>query len=90
MVATVLFTTFYFQSASKRWFVFGVDNQRQPYLEYYENEAAVFTSQPINTVLLFNCRHITRDFVVPKYSHVFTLTLVDRLLSLIAPSRYTT
>ena len=75
------------QKPERRWFVFGIMCQQDPYLEYYVNEDCIFSSPPINIVFLDSCKLVTRNQKTNNYSNVFTLVLRERQLSLMAQSR---
>lgn len=68
--------------------MFGVVNYSDPYLEYYEDEDAVFQNYPINIIFLDNIIRVVRDQKTARYKNVFTLILRDRELSLVAQTRY--
>ena len=82
-----IYSCMLFQSPSRRWFVFGINSNRESYLEYYDSEDNMFTSPPINTISLATCRHVTRDIIIRQHAFAFSLTLSDRVLSLVAQNR---
>ena len=42
---------------------------------------------PINTIPLATCRNVIRDVIIHKHAFAFSLTLSDRVLSLVAQNR---
>ena len=79
----ILFT----QAAKRRYFVFGLLENSQLYLEYYINQEAVGKLNPIKVLSLSTCKHVACSLPVGKHTHVLTLVLEERVLNLVADDR---
>lgn len=78
-----------FKKPERRWFIFGVMSNTEPYLEYFDSEESIFTGSPLGAYYLDTCRNVIKGQRTTRYSHVFSLVLGTRQLSLIAPNRET-
>ncbi len=75
------------QVPRRRWFVFGIINGTDPYLEYYESEDLIFTNNPINMFFLDKCRKVEKHAEKGRHQNVVSVIMRDRELDLVAQSR---
>ena len=76
------------QAAKRRYFVFGILENSQLYLEYYTNEEAVYKLTPLKVIPLQTCKHVACSLPIGKYTHILTIVLEGRVLNLVADDRY--
>ena len=78
---------FVLQRPDKRWFVFGIFNGHEPYLEYYGNQDDLYKGDPIKYISLANARHVLPGLIGGKSGHLFTIVTSLREYCLIAATR---
>lgn len=73
--------------SEKIWVVFCVHNEKDPFLEYYENRRSAYSHTPISSYSLSLCLHISPTIIIQDDDHEFAVTLGSRVIRLAAPTQ---
>lgn len=75
------------QKAEKFWVVFCVHDDKEAFLEFYENRRSAYSHKPLSSVSLAHCLHISPTIVVQENDHEFVITLDSQVIRLAASTR---
>ncbi|GFY56895.1 PH domain-containing protein [Trichonephila inaurata madagascariensis] len=72
------------QKLEKFWVVFCVHDDKEAFLEFYENRRSAYSHMPLSNVSLSKCLHISPTIVAQGNDHEFVITLDNQVIRLAA------
>ncbi|GBM78125.1 hypothetical protein AVEN_17050-1 [Araneus ventricosus] len=72
------------QKLEKFWVVFCVHDDKEAFLEFYENRRSAYSHMPLSNVSLSTCLHISPTIVAQGNDHEFVITLDNQVIRLAA------
>ncbi|KAF8789086.1 uncharacterized protein LOC129957343 [Argiope bruennichi] len=72
------------QKLEKFWVVFCVHDDKEGFLEFYENRRSAYSHMPLSSVSLSTCLHISPTIVAQGNDHEFVITLDNQVVRLAA------
>ncbi|GIX71018.1 PH domain-containing protein [Caerostris extrusa] len=72
------------QKLEKFWVVFCVHDDKEAFLEFYENRRSAYSHMPLSNISLSKCLHISPTIVAQGNDHEFVITLDNQVIRLAA------
>ncbi|XP_042894890.1 uncharacterized protein [Parasteatoda tepidariorum] len=72
------------QKLEKFWVVFCVHDDKEAFLEFYENRRSAYSHMPLSSISLSKCLHISPTIVAQGNDHEFVITLETQVIRLAA------
>ncbi|XP_054716936.1 uncharacterized protein LOC129226358, partial [Uloborus diversus] len=72
------------QRPEKFWVVFCVHDDKEAFLEFYENRRSAYSHMPLSNISLAKCLHISPTIVAQENDHEFVITLETQVIRLAA------
>ncbi|XP_035224179.1 uncharacterized protein LOC118196818 isoform X2 [Stegodyphus dumicola] len=72
------------QKPEKFWVVFCVHDDKEAFLEFYENRRSAYSHMPLSNISLSKCLHISPTIVAQENDHEFVVTLETQVVRLAA------
>lgn len=79
--------SFQSQKPEKFWVVFCVHDDKEAFLEFYENRRSAYSHMPLNNISLSKCLHISPTIVAQENDHEFVITLETQVIRLAASTK---